>query len=193
MEGLSAAIPAGAVTSIVGPNGCGEIDAGEAGCRPSAPRGGTGGGGWPRYCFLDLARTGASDGRAGRDLPRASHDRGGSGGLRPPSAPGVGRPTWADRSRGRGSRHGAGWRRGLPQSRPAPAFRRRAPASASGPNARPGHRPHRAGRAHHLSGYQRLPRPHGPRARPEPTRGQDRRHGHPRSATWRFATPITSW
>ena len=38
MEGLSAVIPAGAVTSIVGPNGCGKSTLVKLACGPSAPR-----------------------------------------------------------------------------------------------------------------------------------------------------------
>ena len=99
MEGLSAAIPAGAVTSIVGPNGCGKstlVKLAAGLLRPAAGRVEVAG---HDTGELGLARTGASDGRAGPELARASHDRGGPGGLRPPSAPGVGRPTSAPTDR----------------------------------------------------------------------------------------------
>ena len=113
MEGLSAAIPAGAVTSIVGPNGCGKSTlvklASPAFC--ARRRGGC------EVAGRDTASL-ASRERAhlmavlAQSLARASHDRGGSGGLRPPSASGMGRPPRPRRPRGRGSRHGAGRRRG---------------------------------------------------------------------------------
>ncbi len=116
MEGLSAAIPAGAVTSIVGPNGCGKstlVKLAAGLLRPVAGRVEVAGHDTGELASRERAHLMAVLAQTSRVPPMTVEALVACG--RHPHLAWGGR-LGPDRSRGRGGRHGTGRRRGLSQS-----------------------------------------------------------------------------